>query len=231
MLGLEKRSTQEELMDDFQGTQEQLKVVLDDISRVNRLLGGNKITVNAVAELIRKTPQDSYLVADVGCADGTMLRELASYCRTNHIKAEFIGIDLSHDALSIARNASIDFPEIRFLACDVMQLSPSDLACDSIISTLTTHHFTNAQLPILLQQFANLAKLGFVNNDLHRNGIALVLYKLFSMVFIKTHTARVDGLISIRRGFKKQELQALAKQLPKMEHRGLWNRNDQSPNE
>jgi len=223
MLGcLKERSTQEELMDNFQGNEEALKVVLDDINRVNKLLGGNDITIKAVSKLIRNNPQKSYVVIDVGCADGNMLRELAVYCRKNKIKAEFIGIDLNSDALNIARKASVAYPEIRFLEQDILHLEQTDLNCDILITTLTTHHFSNNQLPILLKQFTKLVKVGVVNNDLHRSSIALILFKLFSTIFIKTDTAKIDGLISIRRGFKKQDLRHFAKQLSNMSHYIKW---------
>lgn len=216
------RSTEQELMDDFQGSESALKIVLDDINRVNRLLGGNGITVKAVAKLIREHPQDRYVLLDVGCADGTMLRTLADYCRKNNIKVAFIGLDLNTDALNIARKASVNYPEIRYVAQDVLELQPDDFDCDILITTLMTHHFSNAQLPVVLQKFASLVRLGFVNNDLHRSRTALVLFKLFSMFFINTETAKVDGLISIRKGFKKRDLYAFAQQLPQMKHFIKW---------
>ncbi|MDB4292856.1 methyltransferase domain-containing protein [Maribacter sp.] len=223
MLGrLRNRSTELEIMDDFQRGEKQLKSVLDDINRVNRILGGNAITISAVAKLIRENPQDRYVIIDVGCADGAMLREIALYCRKRSIMADFIGIDLNAHAIQIAITASSDYPEIRFLEQDVFQLNQSDLNCDILITTLTTHHFTNEALPALLAQFAGLAKIGFVNNDLHRSRVAFYLFKLFSMVFIKTETAKIDGLISIRKGFKKRDLMAFAKNLPHMRHFIEW---------
>ena len=209
-------------MDDFQRGEKQLKHVLDDINRVNRILGGNGITVTAVATLMRSYPKEKYVIVDVGCADGNMLREIAMYCRKQDIKADFIGIDLNSEALSIARKASAEYPEIRFLKQDVLQFDQSDLNCDILITTLMTHHFTNEQLPRMLQQFASLPSIGFINNDLHRSRLAFYLFKLFSMVFIKTETAKIDGLISIRKGFKKRELLAFAKELPQMRHLIAW---------
>lgn len=223
MLGrLQNRSTETELMDDFQRGEIQLKEVLDDINRVNRILGGNAITIDAFAKLVRERPQEGYVILDVGCGDGTMLREVAQYCRKYGIKADFIGIDLNTDTLQIAQEASVGYPEIRFLKQDVLELNETDLNCDILITTLTTHHFSNEQLPALLTQCARLAKIGVINNDLHRSRVAFYLFKMFSLVFIKTNTAKIDGLISIRKGFKKRDLLDLAKDLPHMRHRIEW---------
>jgi len=219
---LKERSREPELMDDFSGSESELKIIFDDINRVNRLLGGNKITIEAVAKLIDLNPKNSYTLMDVGCGDGTMLRAIADYCRTHSINVALIGIDLNEDALEIARKASVNYHEIRFELQDVLKLTETDLDCDILISTLTTHHFTNEQLPTMLTQFARLSKIGFVNNDLHRSPIAVVLFKLFRRVFIKSKIAKIDGLISICSGFKKRELIELSKQLPQMHHKIKW---------
>ncbi|QCW99971.1 methyltransferase domain-containing protein [Aggregatimonas sangjinii] len=223
MLGrLKKRSTETEIMDDFKRGGTQLKEVLDDINRVNRILGGNAITIEAFAKLVREHPQERYIVLDVGCGDGTMLREVAQYCRKREINADFIGIDLNTNTLQIAQEASVGYPEIRFLKQDVLELNQTDLNCDILITTLTTHHFSNEQLPALLKQCARLAKIGVINNDLHRSRVAFYLFKIFSLIFIKTNTAKIDGLISIRKGFKKHDLLNFAKDLPHMRHIIEW---------
>ncbi len=219
---LKERSREPELIDDFQEGEEQLKLVLNDINRVNRVLGGNNITINAVAQLIHENPRESYVIIDVGCADGSMLRELAIYFRKQSVKVELIGLDLNVDALNIAKKASTNYPEIRFLNQDVLKLDKTDLNCDILITTLTLHHFTNEQLPGLLAQLAGLGAIGFVNNDLHRSPLAYYLFKLFSMFFLKTKTTKIDGLISISRGFKKQELLSFAQELPNMNHYIKW---------
>ena len=56
------------------------------------------------------------------------------------------------------------------------------------------------------------ARLGIVVNDLHRNKLAYFLFSIISF-FINNKIIRDDGLISIRRGFKKGELEYFANQL------------------
>ncbi len=220
--GLKTRSTDPEIMDNFQGTPETLQSVLDDINNVNRILGGNKITVAAVDRLLDANPRERYTIVDVGCADGSMLRALALLCRKKGVTADFLGLDLSVDALELARAASKDFPEIRYREQDVLQLSEADFTCDILVTTLMTHHFTDGDLRVLLAQFARLTDIAVVNNDLHRSALAFYLFKAFSIFFIRTPTAKIDGLISIRKGFKKRELLAFAKALPQMDHKIKW---------
>ena len=57
MMSFKKRSNQEELMDNLDLDKRILKLALKDISRVNKLLGGNNITINAIENIISKNPK------------------------------------------------------------------------------------------------------------------------------------------------------------------------------
>ncbi len=219
---LVNRSGERELMDDFHGNIVTLEAVLSDISRVNKILGGNRITIHAVAQLMAAHPKEHYTILDVGCADGAMLKAIAEYCRNKGIVADLIGIDLNADALILATKALADYPEIRFMQQDVLTLGEFQLDCDILTTTLMTHHFTDSQLTVLLRQFTRLASMGIVINDLHRSRLAYYLFKIFSLVFLTTRTARIDGLISIRKGFKKKDLLQFSRRLPEMQHSIQW---------
>lgn len=157
MIDLKVRSDQKEILDDWQGDTHELECVLKDINRVNRILGGNSITVNAVISLIQEHPKESYTILDMGCAEGNMLRELAIAARKQHINLNLIGIDLNRDALKIAKKASIDFPEIVYYEKDILSADFSDFSCDIVITTLTMHHFKNPEILNFAQQFTRLA--------------------------------------------------------------------------
>ena len=222
LIDLSERSNQPELMDDFREGLQSLRVVFDDINRVNTILGGSNITVNAVAQLMKEHPQDDYTVVDMGCGDGNMLREVAKYCNKRKINVRFIGIDLNEEALQLAEEASVNYPEIEYHHKDILALEVHDLNCDIIINTLTMHHFENRDLLLFLEKFNHLARIGVVINDLHRSRWAYYLFKAFSLIFIKTETAKIDGLISISKGFIKSDLVQYSKRLPEIQHDIQW---------
>lgn len=221
-VNLSKRSDQPELMDSFEEPIASLRIVLQDINRVNQLLGGNKITVAAVHDLMKEQPQEHYSIVDMGCGDGQMLRQIADFCRKNNIKASFVGIDLNQNGLIIAEAASQEYPEIQFLQHDILKLKASTIPCDILISTLTMHHFTDEEVLVFLKKFVSIARLGVVINDLQRSAWAYYLFHLFSRIFIKTKIAKIDGLISIRRAFIKKELLTYAQELPEVLHQIEW---------
>ena len=158
----------------------------------------------------------------MGCGDGSMLRELARFCQKNDIATRLIGIDLNEKALQLAVEASKDYPEIEYLCKDIIRFDADTLSCDILINTLTMHHFTNKEIEIFLQKFIELAKIGVVINDLHRSLSAYYLFQLFSLIFIKTKVAKIDGLISITKGFVKSDLLTYAKKLPTVSHQIEW---------
>ncbi|MFS4491810.1 methyltransferase domain-containing protein [Maribacter sp. 2308TA10-17] len=222
LIDLSERSNQPELMDDFREGLKSLRIVFDDINRVNSILGGSNITVNAVADLIKAHPQESYTIVDMGCGDGNMLREVAKYCKKRDINVRLIGIDLNTEALQLAEEASANYPEIEYQHRNILELKVTDLNCDIVINTLTMHHFTNKDLLIFLEKFNQLASIGVVINDLHRSRWAYYLFKAFSLIFIKTKTAKIDGLISISKGFIKSDLIQYSKSLPQIKHNIKW---------
>ena len=222
MIDLKVRSDQKEILDEWQGGILELECVLKDINKVNRILGGNSITIKAVIGLIQEHPKESYTILDMGCAEGYMLRSLAIAARKKHINLNLIGIDLNRDALIIAEKASIDFPEIVYHEKDILSTDFSDFSCDIVITTLTMHHFKYPEILNFTQQFTRLASIGVVINDLHRSALAYYLFKGFSLIFIKTKVAKIDGLTSIRRGFLKSELLSLAKSMTNVYHEIDW---------
>ena len=219
---LTMRNTEVELMDNPDLGIHELKEVFVDINRVNALLGGSQISINALWKLLQKTNKKSYTILDMGCGDGYMLREAALFLRRKGVKGQFIGMDLRDDILSIAREASKEFPEISYKKQDVLALNPSEFKCDVLLCTLTMHHFNNTEIEAFLNKFISISAIGVVINDLQRSKIACLLFKIFRLFFLRTYIAKKDGLTSIKSGFLKTELQDFAKNIPNVIHTIKW---------
>ncbi len=222
LVDVSKRSEEAELMDDFKGDLNDLRLLFNDINNVNAILGGSNITIKAITKLMREYPQEQYTIIDMGCGDGAMLRAIANYFRNQTINLRCIGIDLSKDILQLAQEASSEYDEIEYVQADILDLKAADFNADIVVSTLTMHHFKDAELGVFLKKFNQLASIGFIINDLHRSVWAYYLYMLFSLFFIKTKTAKIDGLISIKRSFIKSDLVQYSKWLPQASHTIQW---------
>jgi 2-polyprenyl-3-methyl-5-hydroxy-6-metoxy-1,4-benzoquinol methylase len=208
------RTDAPEIMDDFELEGDVLKDALDKIAQINQFLGGNKLTLKSVAKLLKKhTDLNSITIVDVGCGNGDMLRKLADFGLKNNLKFELIGVDANRFTVNYAIDLSKEYSNISYRCQDIFGKSFSELKYDIVLCTLTLHHFKNNDIIKLLTLFDKNSKLGFVINDLHRNSIAYRLFQVLCFVFRMNKMSREDGLISILRGFKKQELVAFSKKL------------------
>ncbi|WP_335639614.1 methyltransferase domain-containing protein [Maribacter arcticus] len=222
MVDFTRRSTEIEIMDTYFGTTKELYTILQDINKVNRLLGGYSITLSAVFKLLALEDKESYTILDMGCAEGTMLRKLALEARKRNIHLKLIGVDLNKQGLELATYYSTEYPEITYLEADILTADFSPYNIDVVMTTLTLHHFTDEGVVQFVNQFNSLASLGVVINDLERNPIAYYLFKAFSFFFIRTEIAKKDGLLSIRRAFKKKDLMRYAAQVKNASHQIEW---------
>lgn len=208
------RTTEEEVMDNFDLQGEELKRTLQDLDKVNKWLGGNRITIDGIQKLLPEEPSGIIRILDVGCGNGSLLREIAIYGKKEGLNFKLVGIDANEHAIAIARELANEFPEISFQALNIFSDSFEEMEADIILCTLTLHHFREEQIKKLLRLFLKNSRLGVVINDLQRSPLAFQLFRVFCAVFINNEIARKDGLISIRRGFRRKDLENLGEGLP-----------------
>lgn len=208
------RSSQLEIMDDLDFQGDEMKNLLKDLKDVNKWLGGNSITIDGIQKLLKTQPKNKPIVIlDIGCGDGELLRICSDYGSKNNFKFECIGIDFNENILAVAEAKSRNYPNISFQNVDIFlgeKLIPN---CDIALCTLFLHHFNNEEVERILNVLLNKSNLGIIVNDLHRSKWAFSLFKIVASLLLKTNTAKHDGLVSIARGFKKQELNTISKKI------------------
>ncbi|MFB3388654.1 methyltransferase domain-containing protein [Flavobacterium sp. LAR06] len=205
------RTQETEIMDDFSLEGKELKNALDKIARINQLLGGNKLTLHGIKTLLKKSNTDKTIViADIGCGNGDMLRMLAKYGQRNNLNFKLIGIDANAFTINYAKMLSANYPNIEYECVDIFSDAFTTLKYDIVLCTLTLHHFTNEQILNIITIFNNNAEVGIIVNDLHRSKLAYRLFKMIGIAFNLNKMSREDGLVSILRGFKKNELESFS---------------------
>ena len=207
------RTQEAEIMDDFSLEGEELREALDQIARINQLLGGNKVTLEGIKKVIQSNKTETITIADIGCGNGDMLRMLSDFAQKNELDFKLIGVDANDFTINYARKLSVDYPNIDYQCVDIFSEDFKNLKFDIILCTLTLHHFTNEQILNIITTFKNNAKTGIVINDLHRSKLAYRLFELICFIFKLNRMSRQDGLVSILRGFKKNELEEFSEKL------------------
>lgn len=201
------RTDEPETMDDFSLEGEELRDALDKIAKINQLLGGNKLTLNGLKLILPKgSKNDLITIIDVGCGNGDMLRKIADFGLQNGFSFKLIGVDANAFTVNHAVKLSESYKNISYLCEDIFTMDLRKLDSDVIVCTLTLHHFKDNEIIQILNLFKISAKVGIVINDLQRSAVAYRLFQLLCLIFGLNRMSREDGLISILRGFKKQEL-------------------------
>lgn len=217
------RTETSEIMDDFNLEGEVLREALDKIASINQLLGGNSLTLNGVKKLISTQPKSRLLtIIDIGCGNGDMLRVLSNYGKENNYSFQLIGIDANAFTINHAEKLSELYPNITFKCENIFEYEFSQLQCDIVLCTLTLHHFNNKEIENLLTVFYDNSRLGVVINDLQRSSIAYRLFQIICTFFGLNSMSRGDGLTSILRGFKKEELIAFSKKIGFKNYKIEW---------
>ncbi len=208
------RSNEAEIMDDFAMEGEILQDALDKIARINQLLGGNQLTLQGVQNLIEKIPKMSEItIVDVGCGNGDMLRILANYGSENYFNFKLIGIDANNFTIDYARKLSVNYSNISYRCEDIFEEAFKKLKYDIVLCTLTLHHFKDNEIIQLMTVLNANSRVGIVINDLQRSIISYRLFQALCFVFRLNTMSREDGLVSILRGFKKEDLVRFSKKI------------------
>lgn len=208
------RTQEAEIMDDFSLQGRELRAALDQIARINQLLGGNKVTLNGIKEILKKGHTSTTIViADVGCGNGDMLRMLAEYGLKKNYNFKLIGIDANAFTVNYAKTLSNEYSNIEYICLDIFSEDFAAINYDIVLCTLTLHHFTNEEILNIMTTFNNNASMGIVVNDLHRSKLSYKLFQMICLLFNLSKMSREDGLVSILRGFKKNELEDFSKKL------------------
>ena len=207
------RSQEVEIMDDLDMTGELLIDTLDRIAQINRYLGGNKLTLSGLKEVLPGLSTEKvYTIVDLGCGNGDMLRKIADFGKKKGIQFKLIGVDANKTTSQYAKVLSEKYDNIEFHHLDVFSKDFAEMEYDIALSTLFLHHFGDDKAVHLVKQLMKRASIGVIVNDLHRNRIAYYLFSIIATI-VGNPMVKKDGLISILRGYKRIDLEKYAEQV------------------
>ena len=209
LIDTSSRSSAAEMMDDFTIEGSVLRDTLDKLETINRLLGGNSATLKGIKKILLKSSKTKTItIVDLGCGHGDILRDVAKFGRKNSYKFKLIGIDANNAAIDYAKSLSKDYPELSFETIDIFSEDFKKQTYDVVLCTLFLHHFKNNEIIPFLKSTVQKASIGVIVNDLHRHKLAYYLFKMIGL-FIKNKMVREDGLTSVLRAFKRNELETI----------------------
>ncbi|MES2276957.1 MAG: methyltransferase domain-containing protein [Bacteroidota bacterium] len=207
MVDLKKRSTQAEVMDDFNLPSTEIDPVLSGFAKMNRWFGAHQTIIKALKKFPVR-PDDS--LGDWGCGGGDTLIALRKWSDKNRYKLKLTGVDAAGAAIRFAKLNSLGC-NINYIQTDVLgnELKPHQF--DIVFSGLFSHHFADEEWVQLISRMHNCARRGVILTDLHRHWLLYYAVVVITRLFTKNKMVRIDGPLSVKRSFKRQELVALLK--------------------
>lgn len=220
-----KRSEQIEIMDDLAASGPIIDVTLRELEIINLLLGGNYVTINGIARLLKNTSKENPIsIADLGCGSGDILKLVRKFLRKNGLRGSLTGIDANPNITQFAEDHTSDEDQITYEAINIFSEEFRHKKFDIILGTLFFHHFTNDELINFFRQLHNQVAIGIVINDIHRHWFAYHSIKLLTRFFSKSTMVKHDAPLSVMRAFKRSELESIV-QRAGFEHytiRWMW---------
>lgn len=197
-------------MDDPACDPETLRRTVVRFGTVNRLVSGwGVVYVRRITPLLRRA-QRPVRILDIGCGGGDVLRRLVTRAREEGFDVRGLGIDPDARCLAVARAAQ-RVPGVSYRAARSADLVAEGERFDIVVSNHLLHHLDASDRAGLWRDSAALSTGLCLHSDVARSRLAYALYAVGITPFEPGTFLRVDGLRSIRRSFRADELRA---QLP-----------------
>lgn len=188
------RYIEPELLDDE--APERAAASLRDLVRINRLLGGHRVLLDALRRCFR--PDEAFTMLDVGAASGDaarLVREHFPRVRVTSVDYRFTHLDPRSGPCVVGDAFALPFRARAF---------------DVVYCGLFLHHFADSQVTALLRSFGEIARGYVIANDLERHVLPYYFLPATRWLLGWDRITLHDGPISVQAGFTGEELQRLA---------------------
>ena len=204
-----RRSYELEYIDTGSYTAEEYEGCIGELQFVNRWMGDAHALKTTVLREIEAQRLSSFSILDVGAGSGELLRVTATWARETGRRMHGVGLELNERSAESIIEESKQFDEISSVRGDALQLPFGEGEFDYAMCSLFTHHFLEDEVVQILREMSRVARRRIFVIDLHRHPVAYFFYTTVGKLFLHNRLLRHDGALSILRGFKADELQAL----------------------
>jgi len=200
-----------ELMDDPHCDPQRLHATLRRFGLVNRLISGwDQVYRDQLRPALQNLELQSLhrpaRVLDLGSGGGDVISRLAQLADADSLSVEWTGADPDPRAHAAA-NARAK-PGMTFLCADADDLISRGKSYDVVLSNHVLHHLSADELTAFTEASRALSTGTVLHSDIARSRLAYGLYSVGITPLAPGTFLRTDGLRSIRRSYKPQELSA-----------------------
>jgi SAM-dependent methyltransferase len=202
------RKDQSELLDEGEGSLDDLRASLNEVWNFNRFFGH----LGSLKKFLQAGNRHKALrIADIGTGSGKLALYLQQWAHSQPLELEVVAVDFSERVLSIARENLQNRPDIHLVQADGLNLPFAPNCIDFYISSLFLHHFSPEELIELLGNAYEKASGGIIMSDIVRGHLPLAAFRLIQPIFARHYLTQHDGAVSVQRAYIPEELKAIAR--------------------
>jgi ubiquinone/menaquinone biosynthesis C-methylase UbiE len=201
------RIDQAELLDQGEGSLEDVRANLDEMWRINQAFAG----IRSLTQYLKPQLNQPMRIVDLGTGSGRLALHLLNWAKRHNLEMHVYPLDLSPRNLSIAQDNIQSNPSVHPIQADGLALPFAPNSVDYYISSLFMHHFSPDALIDLLRETYRLARCGIIMSDIVRGYLPLAAFRLVQPIFARHYLTRHDGILSIKRAYTPRELLEMAR--------------------
>lgn len=215
---LSERSFERERMDGDRLDRTSLSAALEQVARVNFLLGGVRSLLRHLRPIAQGRTELSLL--DVGVGNGRVSARVSRELGRVGVRVRWVGVDRHPDVVAVARRTlrgadREPFGPVGLVRADALRLPFADDSFDVATSTLTLHHLSDTECRLALGEMARVGRTAVLVSDLERSRLHHLGARVLSAtVWRGDPFTRHDAPLSVRRAFTVPELERLAEEAP-----------------
>lgn len=180
---------------------------LRDVRRTNRLFGGSSAVLKAVRPHLHHASGSSATLVDIGAGMGDIPVAVCRLAQTLGVTLRSTGLEWTAPLAAAARPACDTT-----VAGDARTLPFADRSVDIVTCSQVLHHFAHDEALAIVREMHRVARLCVVIAELRRSWFAVGGVWLASWPLAFHPVSRHDSVVSVLRGFRAHELQALVRE-------------------
>jgi ubiquinone/menaquinone biosynthesis C-methylase UbiE len=176
---------------------------LADVALANALFGGTRAVLVELAAILPELSARATLL-DVGSGVGDIAAEARDLARNRQIDLSLFTIDMA-EPLAVASRARAG----NAVRGSATALPFADRSVDIVLCSQTLHHFDDTSASCVLRELDRVARVRVIVADLRRSWFAAAGLWVASFPLGFHPVSRHDGVVSIMRGYTRDELERL----------------------
>lgn len=205
-----KRLEPKDLPHQFGGSPEEVGRNLDSLTKANRYFGGVRSLARPLHRLLRRHRGGPVRLLDVGCGRAEAARRHVEWARARSIDLRVTVVDRDADVIAHARRGCQDYPEIRIVRGDALELPFRPGTFDYVSASMLLHYFGTEEAVGIVRSWAALAGQAVIVSDVRRHWFPCAAISLLSRLS-RSPLFGQGSRRTVLRGFTPAELGGVAR--------------------